>query len=220
MKKGIIVLLLLTVLLAIPTLNVLGADKVNVEALMRETVRTLEENKESGMLWWMPEEMWSAVLSDGEAQTPEVEAATESMLKIFRPYNVFLINSGKSGFLGVIKYKTEKEIRSSIILRDVQGSTCTPLMQSELDPRLIDFMNLFKEVMSQGGLRYRRFSKNSFFMVFPGRSQDGQQLIDPRGMGSFTVQLEEKLFRWDLPLKSLPPLPAPAAAAEATPPPA
>jgi hypothetical protein len=172
-------------------------SKVNINKLTEETQKMSEESDEMFLVWWIPEEFWKASF----AGNPDItQAQTEDFLKIIRPYTLVVVVDGKIGSFGGITYKPEGSIRESIEVKDKNGITYRPIRQDEIENDTQNFLSIMKPIFVN---MLGQMGENMHFVLFPAKNKQGQNLVDPKVKGTFTVNLDNKNFTWKLPLGSL-----------------
>jgi hypothetical protein len=171
--------------------------KADMQALMRETQQTDSSNHHLHLVWWIPAEFWSVSM---EKNTAVTEKQKETLLKMFRDYNVIAVVQGEIGPMGGVTYEPEEDVRSQVTLIDTFGDRHRPMKTSDIKPDLQNFLEIMHPML---GNMMGPLGKNFQFMVFPARNNDGQFIMNPRAEGKFIVQLGEAKYRWRLPLSSL-----------------
>lgn len=197
MKKasGLMTVLALFILCALFATAIAQESKVDTNALVQETQKMSQAASELTLIWWIPDEYWQASFAQEQTVTP---AQVEEFLKVVRPYTIIVAVDGKIGAFGAITYKTQDQIRSSLQFVDGKGNAYRPYTQ--LDADITGFLSMMKPVLEN---MLGPMGQNMHFFVFPGNGKDGKRLADPKSDGTFTVKLDERDFRWRLPLGSL-----------------
>jgi hypothetical protein len=186
------------VLLLCSSLIAVGQQKVvNIDALTSETQKMLSDPGRITMVWWIPAEFWKATFDRDPSVSKE---GAETVIKTFRPYTVLVVVDGKIGSFGGVTYKTEATLRSSIQITDGQGISYGPLSDELIDADTKSLLVVMKPVFSN---MLGQMGQNMCFILFPSVNKANQKIIDPFREGTFSVKLEENIFKWTLPLGSL-----------------
>lgn len=171
--------------------------KVDMSDLMKDVQMAASDQNRILTILWMPSEFWEAALEEGSRLSPEF---VKEFVTALDSYNILAVMDGKLGALGVIDYKSEEEIRSSISVVDIGGQIYLPLSLSDMDAGAKNLLDIMKPIMAN---MLGRMGENTRLFFFPGKDDQGGRLFDPRKEGRFTVKMGEKEMRWRLPLGSL-----------------
>jgi hypothetical protein len=174
-----------------------GGFKVDIQALVHETQKTTQNVNEIVLAWWTPDEYWRAVF----AQNPMMaEAGIEEAMKVFRSYMFIAVVDGKMGAFGGITYKSEANIRSSIFIKDSHGTVYPPISEDKIDINAKNFLSATKPILANA---LGPLGQNLHFFLFPTENKKGQKIAEAKSEGAFSVKIDEKEFRWKLPLGSI-----------------
>ena len=171
--------------------------KVNLNELTQETQKMSEKPDEMTLLWWIPEEFWRVSLAQDPTMT---SAGIEEFIKVLRPYILIVAVDGKMGSFGGITYRSEADIQRSIQIKDGQGTYYRPLSQDKIDADTRIFLSMMKPALAD---MLGPLGQNMNFLAFPAKNRKGQNIVDVKKQGKFSVKLDEREFRWRLPLSSL-----------------
>ena len=171
--------------------------KVDIKALMNDTQKMTQNVNKMVMIWWTPKEFWEISFS----QNPLVpEEQIEEILEVFRPYTIIAVVDGEIGTFAGMTFKSEADIRSSIFIRDIQGTLYPPLSDDKIDMNTTNFLLMLKPLL---GSMLGPIGQNCHFFLFPSENNEGQRIAEAKSEGAFSVILDEKEFRWRLPLGSI-----------------
>jgi hypothetical protein len=171
--------------------------KADPDAFIQETSKSLTDKDEVTMMFWMPEEFWKVT----DAGNPYANAAfTEEITKVFRPYIVLLVCTGKMGPFGGITYSSEETIRAAIQIRDGKGNRYRPLHEDALSADTKNFLLMIKPLFAN---MFGQMGQNLRAFLFPAKDEAGDKIAEAKKEGVFWVELGGKEFRWRLPLGSL-----------------
>ena len=171
--------------------------KVDPDAFMQETSKSLTEKNEITFVNWIPEEFWRISVAQG----PTASAAlTEEITKVFRPYIVLLTYTGKAGPFGGVTYSSEETIRATIQIRDSKGNRYRPLNEDAIGPDTRNFLQMIKPLFAN---MFGQMGQNMRVFLFPAKNEVGDKVAEAKKEGVFWVELGGKEFRWKLPLGSL-----------------
>jgi hypothetical protein len=173
------------------------AGTVDLNALTQETQKTSRKNDELLLLWWIPEEFWSASLSQS-ADMSSTQA--EEFLKVLRPYFVLVVVDGQMGPIGGLTFRPEATVRESVQLVDASGKRYRPLNNDSLGGDIRNLLQMFKPIL---GNMLGPIGQNMHFLLFPARDSKGLMIAEAKKEGGFSVQLRNAEYKWRLPLGSL-----------------
>lgn len=193
-RRWIRLIVLAVVFVSFGLQTLAAAPKINYDALVKETMLFSEDPKRVTMIWWLPDEFWTALFA--EAKDPQTG---ERFRAVFRPYTVFIVVDGKQGAL-MTRYRSKRDILETIELRDSRNEIYRPLNESEVDKLAVDLINDLQDVFAR---KLARFGRNMNYVFFTGKNKAGGRLCDPYKSGSIAVRLDGAELRWNLPLPSL-----------------
>ena len=171
--------------------------KVDINALVQETQKMSDRSGEMTLIWWIPEEFWRASFQ----QDPNMTAAqTEEFIKVLRPYMLIVAVDGNIGSFGGVTYKSETTIRGNIQVIDGQGTRYRPLGNENIDADTKNFLAMMKPVFVN---MLGPIGQNMHFFLFPAKNTMGQNIAVAKSEGAFSVKLDQRVFKWRLPLGSL-----------------
>ena len=170
---------------------------VDINALIAETQKALQEANEVTMVWWMPEEFWYYSLT---ADPNLTAAGVEELLALFRPYHIMMVADGVVGPVGGITYQSEAQVRAELRLVNVAETRYEPLPLSELNTDLVNFLAAMRPLLANA---LGETGQNMHFFVFPAFTDDGDRFGRPDEEGRLTVELGTSAFSWRLPLSAL-----------------
>ena len=187
---------------------VFGQEKIpspneipGLEALMKETQRSVSNEGHVGLIWWIPTEFWEQA---AEKHGSSIEQARKTFGTL-RQYTVIGVAIGKLG-IGNVNWYNEQIVRSSITLKDSDGTVYNPLTELSGDAK--GLVSIFRVVFAN---MLGAMGQNFQILFFPAATAQGKRFADPRQEGSFTVAFSypqekvESLYEWRLPLTSLSP---------------
>ncbi|MDD4980638.1 MAG: hypothetical protein PHC54_05155 [Candidatus Omnitrophica bacterium] len=172
-------------------------EQVDLNALGQETQKRSDKPGEMTFIWWIPEEYWQASFTQNPSMTP---AQIDDFLKVFRPYTLVAAVDGNMGSFGTVTYKTEAEIRGNLSVIDSAGNKYLPLGEEEINADIKGLLAMMKPAWANN---FGPIGQNMHFFLFPGQNKEGRSIADAKKDGIFLVKLDEREFRWKLPLGSL-----------------
>jgi TonB family protein len=176
-------------------------EKLDPQALLRETQKMSNTPGQLTMVWWVPEQFWQA--SAERSSTTGSPVQVEALLKVMRQYTLVCVVDGQLGPVGAITYKNEELVRSSVTVKDARGASYAPIPDSAISPDMKILLLIFKPIFTNTA---GNLGQNMHFLLFPSQDKDGRPVADPKGTGNFDVVVAGKEFRYQLPLGSvLPP---------------
>ena len=171
--------------------------KVDINALIQETQKMSQSQHEMTLVWWIPEDFWRVNFE----QNPNItKAQTEEFIKLLRPYIIVVAVDGEIGNFGGVSYESESTIRNSIRLIDNQRNNYRPLSTETVNADLKNFLSLMEPVFVN---MLGPLGQNMHFFLFPPKNEAGQDIADAKKEGTFSVKLNQREFKWRLPLGSL-----------------
>lgn len=177
---------------------------VDLDALIRETERLARGTDELTLVWWIPEEFWSA----GLAQDPtmafateiEKKALNEVLLRRIHEYTMIVVRDGTLDAFGEATFRPEHAIREDIRIIDLQGRTYAPLPAGEIDADIKDLIqSLELSVAELAG----HMGENTHILLFPCKTETGARMAEATETGQLKIILGDREFRWRLPLDSV-----------------
>lgn len=190
----------LVIILLVYSENSFAQDKkIDLNALILETQKQSQTMDKVSMIWWVPEEYWRASFE----QSSGVNATqVEEFLKALRPYIVIVALDGDMGPLGGITYKSKENIQSSMYILDSVGNKYYPLENDKIDSNTNNFLSLMKPVFAN---MLGPVGENMNFYLFSAKNEKGNNIIDVRKEGKFSLFMDKTEYKWRLPLSSLVP---------------
>lgn len=173
------------------------AKDIDLQALTQETQKMSQKSDEMTLVWWIPEEFWSATF----AQTPGMTATeADEFLKVIRPYTMLAVMDGKMGAFGGVTYKSEDYVRANARLVDSRNKSYSPLTEDKIDANTKNMLRMMKPIMVN---MLGPMGQNMHFLLFPGKTYGGVRIAAANAKGEFAVKLGQKEFKWRLPLDAL-----------------
>jgi hypothetical protein len=170
---------------------------VSLTKMLRETQQMSEDPSELTLVWWIPEDYWQITLSREGSMT---EAGIEEMIQTVRPYTMIVVCDGRMGPFGGAVYRPESDIRASLKLLDNDGNAHSPLAEGKIDPDARNLLGAMRPVLAN---MLGPMGQSMHFFLFPAKDASGDPIADSRRQGAFTVKLDDRQFRWRLPLGCL-----------------
>lgn len=172
-------------------------SKLDLNAFIQETQRISRKSDEVTAILRIPEEYWWVSL----AQDLNITAAiAEELKKVFSRYIVLFVLDSKTGPSGATTYTSEMDIRAKIQIKDSEGVHYYPLNENTINPESKNFLSMLKPILAD---ILGQTEQNIHFFFFPGKNKQGQDIVEARKEGGFSVELREIEFSWKLPLQRL-----------------
>lgn len=190
--------LLLAAALATPAFAAtpLAPKDVKVNELVSELQKTSQSSDSMDMVWWIPEQFWTAVMAQDENPDPRT---SDEFAEVFRRNVVIAAVKGEMGALGVGTFESEEALRARLRVIGPDGKPLAPLPADKIDRKLamlVEVMRpMFKSLLGDMG-------SNLQFYVFPAEV-GGKPVATPLGKGTFTVMIDKTPYEFRLPLGSL-----------------
>ena len=180
-----------------------GAARAQVTPSINELVRDTQQQSdvpgEITLVWWIPEEFWSASFAQEKSLTP-VQA--EAFLGTVRPYLLIAALDGRIGPLGGAEFVARETLQPGVRVRDARGSVYTPLAEDKLSG---DVKNLSSMVRSMFANMMGPMGEGMHLFFFPAAASDGTQIASAVREGAFSVDVRDRSYSWRTPLGSLTP---------------
>lgn len=173
---------------------------IDINQLVSETQRATSAVDRLAMVWWMPEEFFKASMMQDGSMTPE---GVEEFVGVLRPYLVIAAVDGTLGPMGGATFVDAAVVRESITLVAENGERFVPLDLKSVSADARTFATMLKPVLS-GMLGAMGENMQLFF--FPAVTADGDRIGDASSPGSFSIEMGEEVFEFDLPLGSVLPV--------------
>ena len=184
----------LAVVLILALVTTTCARATDLQQLVQETQRMSQASQQLTLVWWMPQALWEASLSNGATLTPEGRA---QMLAVLDDYMIFVIARAKLT-MATLDARSKSEMLSNARL-EIGDKTIDPMASENLAPAaqaiLVSIKPIFAGMLGKVG-------QSVEMVVYPSKQGD-QKLIDPLRPGSFKYTLYDQTFTWRLPLASL-----------------
>ena len=172
--------------------------EVDLNQLTNETQIMSDDPDLMQMVWYIPIEYWKAVFD----QDPSISAAdAREVIKALEQYELFSIVDGEIGVFGNIKYRSERDIRSSLKLTGPDEQVYYALDDSEIDSDAQGMINIFAPLLSN---MMGELGSNMHFFFF--KSKSGRRIAKPKGDGKMVVNLGDEVFDFKFPFGSLMPM--------------
>jgi hypothetical protein len=197
------VLSMILFLTCIPSLSLLAGidpDKVDLMKLTQETQRASQETNRMQLVWWIPTVYWSVSFSK-DATVSRADA--QKVIEAVQDYMIVVIVDGDMGDYGNISYRSPSSIQEKLSMKDKNGKVYKSLSESEIKSDTREMLSAIKPVFAN---MLGNMGQNLHFYVFPGKDPQNKWIADPLENGEFTVVLDDKNYRWKLPLTSLFPM--------------
>lgn len=153
----------------------LPIEAVNLDALISETQKEVNQPNGFGLVWFMPETVFVRLLSDG-GQIPRNQLAeVRSLLK--GKCVVAIVRAHVSSF-GTFAFFDESTVRRGTKIT-IQKPSLEPIPMHQLDdipPDLTLILNVMKPVLANA---LGPMGKNIHFYVFKNTAPDGTRIYDP-----------------------------------------
>jgi hypothetical protein len=124
----------------------------------------------------------------------------EAFIKVLRPYIVIVALDGEMGPLGGITYKSKETIQSTMQIIDSEGNHYFPLANDKIDTDTNNFLSLMKPVFAN---MLGAMGENMNFYLFPAKNEKGNNIVDVKKEGKFSIVIDKAEYKWKLPLSSL-----------------
>ncbi len=174
-----------------------SAGAGDIQELIKETQKMHQSQDSVQIVWWMPDEYWQKAFENSPG-------LTEEQKKIFcnavNDYIVLgIVDAKMSSFGGIIPMNKET-IMKKITVTIGDQLTLTPLPDQSVSADAKNLFSMMKPVLEN---MLGQVGKGFAFICFNGKNKKGEQFIDPKKDGSFTVVLGDQSYKWRLPLGSL-----------------
>ena len=169
----------------------------DMNKLIQETQKMLNEDDRITMVWWLPEEYWKASLKQGRAVTND---QIDQYMQFIRPYTFFVIVHGEVGSFGGISFASETDLRQSIRLIDSEGKQYHPLSSFDIDSNTQNLLSIMKPLFAS---MLGPLGENMHFFLFDAKDSYHNKFVSATDPGKFYVKLGQKEFCWRTPIGAL-----------------
>jgi hypothetical protein len=180
---------------SLPSASAAPPDRIDLAQLTRETQQQYQDASKLELVWWVPADIWAAVMNDRTAR--EVR---ESTLGLFDDYLVFFVTEADLSPMGQIRFRSEAQTRERFRLLTPDGKRIAPLPDTQIRADMGVLLNSLRPALANGA---GAIGENFRPLLFAARDAQGQKQVDPRRDGALRVALGEREFRWRLPLAAL-----------------
>jgi hypothetical protein len=198
-KTSCLAALLLLLPLIVLSQTSSSGDKIDTNALIKETQQIDQRNGKIAVFWWIPPDFWEAsAISSGTSP-----AEAKRIFAPLRGYNLFVVAVGGTG-IGTINWHSEAEVRANVVLRDRSGNTYKPLDQVSADAQSLSniIKPVFKNILGP-------MAEGLHLLFFPGTDNAGKEIANPRERSELSLVVANLMgpgnsaYTWRLPLTSL-----------------
>ncbi len=177
------------------TLGVSVASVAGVQEIVRETQRTVENNGQVTLVWWMPQQFWEESMNANPSVSPEARA---QVLATLADYTILALMRANVGALGIADAVPKAELVKNARVK-VDGKLIESLPPEQISPAAQLLLGQLKPALAS---MVGQVGQSLEFVVYPGKV-DGRLLLDAARPGTFEVQLFDQTKAWRLPLGSL-----------------
>lgn len=187
------------VLLVTPSPALAGDAVYNppLEVLMADIMKSDPSPSTVDQVFWFPTEFWQFAMMGNPDVSP---SQAEQLVGVLEPYTMFAVIEGDMGPMGAVRFHPEADVRAGLSLRLPNGETVRPLPNNEVAGDAVMLVNVMKPMFSA---MLGPTGEHLEFFFFANRDAKGKPIIDPRSNASFTVNVGETPYVWQLPLESL-----------------
>jgi len=171
------------------------ASAIDLGALTRETQQQYQDPSTLQIVWWLPVDIWAAVIQGDPAGTTRGKA-----LDLFDAHLVFFVAEADISPLGNIAFRDPAKTRERFRLQAPDGRRYPPLPEEKIPADMRVLLNTMLPALASGA---GEVGKNFRPFVFEASDASGARIAAPREPGELVVLLNERRFRWRLPLGSL-----------------
>jgi hypothetical protein len=185
--------ILATVFLCLFAFGARGAD---MQRLLQDTQRTVQEPSKILLVWWIPTEYWAAVLQGNPSITPEVLKQFETSLG---DYMVFAVGALDVGPMGGMTPRGRPKIEANTQLL-IDGKPVALLADKDIGADAQNFVAMMKPMMAN---MLGQFGQGMEFLLYPNPATKGTAKVSAINEGRFEYSAFGHDFTWRLPLGSL-----------------
>ncbi len=174
-----------------------SSTKIDLNELIKETQKSTDSIDELLMVWWIPTEFWRSAAEQNPSSTPE---QIEELVNLLNNYTIVLVIKSKIGILGAMIFTPRNEIAEELSMIDGNGTSYTPLTNTDIAPDAQNFVKVMKPIFSN---MLGSMGENMNFFLFPSKNKNGDPIVSPKKEGTFNIVFGKYKFKWRLPLGSL-----------------
>ena len=189
---------LLSICLCFPLLKdtAIAQEYLDFQALAQETRKISRVANDMTIVWWLPDIICQFSLS---RQPYLTQTQIGNYLKSLRPYTLFIVLDGKIDAAKTMTLNTDAALRNILQLEDNSGNQYQSIRDENISADTREILKALKP----GLIEILGLNTELPFFLFPAKSPQGITIADVKGIGSFTVKVGSKSFKWHLPLDSL-----------------
>jgi hypothetical protein len=173
-----------------------GAQGADLQRLLLDTQRTVQEPGGFLMAWWIPTEYWAAVMQGNPSVTPEAIKRFEDALNSYMVVAVAAVDVGPMGGM-TPRGRPTIEANTQLL---VDGKPVAPLADKDIGADAQNFVAMMKPMMSN---MLGQVGQGIEFLLYPNPPGEGMPKISAVGEGRFSYSAFGHDFDWRLPVGSL-----------------
>jgi hypothetical protein len=167
---------------------------INTNDLIMDCLKQGGEFPDNQMVVWYPLQLWELFGKQMNGSEQVMKIITEELSQ----YMVFAIVDYHQSISGM-SFKSEDEIRKTILLYDSAGKGIPPMEMDQLSEMASELINGIKPML---GKMMGQFGEGMRLIFFDADKIKGVSLSDLSGHGSFTLAWGQARFTWQLPFAS------------------
>lgn len=191
MRKFIVLFSLLA------ALHLFSQEKTPADKMLDEiqVMRQAENNLK--IVWWIPSDYWRVSIGESGRATKEQIAVITNLLD---DYTIIVVGDyALYSPDNTVDFKVNS-LANGVVLYGLQGQKVQPIDESQIEEKVLTIINdILKPLFTQ---MLGKMGSGLTFFVYNNKT-DGKMIIDPRKAGSFRLEVNKDVFKWNLPLASL-----------------
>lgn len=173
------------------------AREIDFNLLMNETLQQSPLADRMTFVWWLPEEFWEWSIEQGQALS---DAAGEEFLAVLRPYALFVVLDGTIGPMGGVTFRDAASLRETVVLVDAKGGEHRALAGDGVSADARNLVTVMRPLLAN---MLGPTGENMTFFFFPAKTGEGAAIAGAKREGSFSVKVDDQVFKWKTPLASV-----------------
>lgn len=168
---------------------------VNSTDLIMECMKQGGEIPDKQMVLWYPQQLWE-LLGNQMGGSEEVMKIIGEEMGHYMMFAVVDYHYSQSG----IRFKSEEDIRKTILLYDSTGKGVKPMEMNDLSSTAREMILSMKPLLEK---MMGEFGEGMQLVLFDAKKIKGVSVDDLSGHGQFTLAWSKYRFTWQLPFASV-----------------
>ena len=171
--------------------------EVDQNELIKQTQKSLSENKTVKLIWWIPIEFWQVIYS----KQPNIsDAVVGQIVNSLNKYTFVGIVDGQLQNNGTINYTSETDVRKNVSIIDSVSKVYKPIKEDELESTTRMMLNTIKPVLQN---MLGNMGDHFYFIAFENKNSGGNALLNPYSENGSRIHFYKDVIDFNVPISSL-----------------